>query len=83
MYKCRYENEGRTTNCFPVDEDDTMWIEKGKTVKELMELAKIKWPDVEFEDINIDVVHHHQYSIYYDSYDSTDYVDYLVLSVEL
>lgn len=83
MYKYRYEQDGRMTNCFPVDEEDTMWVQSGKTVKDLMELAKEKWPDIAFEDISIDSVHHHQYSIYYDLHDSSDYVDYLVLSVEV
>lgn len=83
MYKYRYEKDGQMTNCFPEDEDDTMWVQSGKTIKDLMELAKEKWPNVAFEDISIDSVNHHQYCIYYDLHDSSDYVDYLVLSVEL
>lgn len=79
-YRYRYEKDGRTTNCFPVDEDDTIWVESsGKTILDLIELAKEKWPDVPFEDISIDAVHHHQYNIYYDLHDSSDYVNYFVL----
>lgn len=83
MYKFRDEKDGSSTNRYPVDEDDTMWVHSGKTIKELMDLAKEKWPNIKFEDISIDSVHHHQYCIYYDLHDSSDYVDYLVLSVEI
>lgn len=83
MYKYRDEKDGQMVNRYPVDEDDTMWVVSGTTIKALMALARNKWPDVEFEDVSIDSVHHHQYCIYYDLHDSSDYVDYLVLSVEL
>lgn len=81
MYKYRYEKDGGATNCFPENDETTLWIHSGKTLQELIEAAQEKWPGVKFEDISIDTVHHHQYCIYYDQHDSSDYVDYFVLSV--
>ena len=81
MYKYSYEKDGGATNCFPVDTENTMWVQSGKQIKDLIELAQEKWPDVKFEDISIESVHHHQYCIHYDLHDSSDYVDYLVLNV--
>jgi hypothetical protein len=82
MYSYRYEKEGSTiTNCFPEDDETTMWLKSSSNLQEVIEAAKEKWPDVQFEDISIDAVHHHQYSIYYDLHDNSDYVDYIVLNV--
>lgn len=84
MYEYRYEKDGSATNCYPKDTDDTLWIEihGDKSIGDIMRAAKQKWPDVDFDDITIDAVNHHQYSIYYDLHDASDYVQYLVLSVE-
>lgn len=84
MYKYRYEQNGGETNCYPVDTDEEIWIaSEGKTLSDLIAAAKEKWPDVNVEDINIESVNHHQYCIYYDMHDSSDYVQYFVLSVDL
>lgn len=81
-YKYREETNGRQTDSYPVNTDDTLWIESnGVTLKDIIEAAKEKWPDVKFEDITMDAVHHHQYCIYYDLHDSSDYVDYIVLGL--
>lgn len=84
MYKYRYEKDGSATNCFPEDTDTVLWVRSHdlSSIRDLMEKAKEKWPDVDFSDVSIDVEHHHQYCIYYDLHDSSDYVDYIVLSIE-
>lgn len=83
MYKYRYEKEGSATNCFPENTDKTLWIRSnGTSVADLVLAARNKWPDVELEDIEITSEHHHQYCIYYDLHDASDYVDYLVLNIE-
>lgn len=82
-YEYRYEKDGGATHCFPVDTDKVLWIESsGKSLQDLIDSAKEKWPDVEFSKIDIQAIKHHQYSIYYDLYDDSDYVDYVVLSLD-
>lgn len=83
-YEYEYQKNGSATNCFPKNTDSTLWLAMygDKNIAELIHAAKTKWPDVEFEDITIDAVNHHQYNIYYDLHDYSDYVQYLVLSVE-
>lgn len=81
MYKYRYEKNGAATNCFPENDETTLWIHSSKTLQEVIDAAQEKWPGVKFENISIEVEHHHQYCIYYDLHDSSDYVDYFVLSV--
>lgn len=82
MHEFKYEERGGATDSIPVDNDKTMWLIGNQPVSFLMAKAKDKWPDVNFADINIEAVHHHQYCIYYDLHDSSDYVDYLVLSID-
>lgn len=84
MYEYRYEKDGSITNCYPKDTDNTLWIEMygDKTISDIIQCAKEKWPDKKFDEITMDSVNHHQYSIYYDLHDSSDYVQYLVLSVQ-
>lgn len=84
MYKYRYEKEGAMTNRFPVDDETTMWIPMhgDKSLSDIIDFAKEKWPDKDFSEITIDSENHHQYCIHYDLHDSSDYVQYLVLSVE-
>lgn len=74
---------GGQTDHFPEDTDVEMWIENngGLTMQGMMDRCKEKWPDVPFSDIDIQPVHHHQYCIYYDLHDPSDYVDYLVFSI--
>lgn len=82
-YEYRYEKDGDATHCFPVDTDNDLWIEScDKTLQDIIDAAKEKWPDAEFSHISVQAIKHHQYSIYYDLYDDSDYVDYVVLSLE-
>ena len=71
----KFENIGR--DCFPVDTDDSFWIANDVQLTELIERVQEKWPGVSLADVNIEPVKHHQYSVTYDLYDSSDYVDYL------
>jgi hypothetical protein len=81
MYKFRQEKDGGSTNCYPVDDENTMWIQTSEiTLAEIVGAYKSKWPDAEFYEISVTPYHHHQYSIYYDLHDSSDYVDYIILS---
>lgn len=83
MYQYRYEKDGSVTNCFPVDTDTEIWIQaEGQSLQDLIVAACAKWPGVSVEDISVEVQHHHQYSIYYDLHDSSDYVNYFVISCE-
>lgn len=79
----RYVQDGQATHHYPEDTDKEMWIEDngGLTVRGMIERCQAKWPEVPLENINITPVNHHQYNIYYDLYDYSDYVHYLVFSV--
>lgn len=81
-FQYRDETNGSVVNRYPVDNDTTMWCSGDIDLQTLINLAKEKWPDVEFSDIEVQSVNHHQYSIYYDLHDSSDYVQYIVLGIE-
>lgn len=83
-YEYRYEKDGQSTNCYPKDTPNTLWIQMygDKTLSDIILRAKEKWPEKDFSEITMDSVNHHQYNIYYDLHDYSDYVQYLVLSVE-
>lgn len=41
MYSYRYEKEGSTiTNCFPEDDETTMWLKSSSNLQEVIEAAK-------------------------------------------
>ena len=45
-----------------------------------MEQIKDKWPDAQFEDIEISAEHLHTDGLYYDQYESGDYTEYIVIT---
>lgn len=79
----KYVKNGGSTDCFPEETDNELWVGSGYlTIESLIELSQKKWPTKSLSDIKIEAVNHHEYNIYYDVYESGDYVDYIVLSVE-
>lgn len=69
----------------PEDSESELWIEDlggNISLSDLLNKAKDKWPDASLEDIAVSAVKHHQYNIYYDLYDPSDYVEYVVLNLQ-
>ena len=75
---------GGQVDHIPEDTEKEMWIENngGLTMQGMVYRCNQKWPGVSLEDINIKPVHHHEYCVYYDLHDPSDYVDYLVFEIE-
>jgi hypothetical protein len=75
---------GGQVDRIPEDSDTEMWVENTGylSLQDMINRCKAKWPNVDFEDISVEPRHHHQYCIYYDLHDSSDYVDYLVFTKE-
>ncbi|WDR22148.1 hypothetical protein PJM41_0063 [Salmonella phage vB_SenS_UTK0009] len=75
---------GGQVDHIPEDTDKEMWIEDngGLSLQGMIDRCAQKWPEISFEDISIRPVHHHQYCVYYDLHDPTDYVNYLVFEIE-
>lgn len=69
-------------NCFPVDTDEGFWVPYGTDLATLLKLISDKWPGKDLDSVQISPVHHHEFSIGYDLYDSSDYVNYLYISLE-
>lgn len=82
-YIFKYEPEGGgVINRYPMDTDTVIWI-VGDSLKysALIASAQKKWgSDMNLDDLVIDSVHHLQYNIHNHAYESTDYVNYIVLS---
>lgn len=79
----KFERKGNDN--IPVETENDMWINTshaGFSLADILEKAKEKWPDVSLEDISIESVNHHEYAVGYDLYDSSDYVQYIYLSIE-
>ena len=74
--------ERRGNDEFPVDTENDMWLYgSGISLSEIIEKVNEKWPGVSLEDVEIVSVNHHQYAISYDLHDSTDYVQYIYVSI--
>jgi hypothetical protein len=68
-------------NEHPVDTDNDMWLSGYLSLSDILEKVKEKWPDANIEDVEISSVNHHEYSVGYDLYDSSDYVQYIYVSL--
>lgn len=68
---------------YPVDTENDMWLpgDSSLSLSDVLERVKEKWPNVNIEDVDITAVNHHQYSIGYDLHDSSDYVQYIYVSL--
>lgn len=83
--KYRVEKDGRNPmNEYPVDTNDTMWIDLSYGDIDITDLHKRineKWPGVDISNVSISLEYHNQYNITYDLYDSSDYVNYMVVTL--
>lgn len=75
-------NNSQIKDFWPDDSDTEMYLESGspRSLKELMEIAKKKWPDAMLSEIDISSEKIHTYCITYDQYDPGDYTDFIVLT---
>ena len=73
--------EQRGTDVYPVDTATGFWLQGEYSLSEILEEAKDRFPNVSIDDINIEAYNHHQYAVHYDLPDSSDYVNYLYISV--
>lgn len=72
--------------CFKPDDTDTEFYIPTRYTKvsltDILEKAKEKWPDITFEELNIEAEYIHTDCVGYDLYDPQDYTEYLCISRE-
>lgn len=68
----------------PVETEKDLWIYSNNLVSlaDVIEKVQEKWPGVSLDKVQIEAYKHHQYATTYDIYDSSDYVDYIYISLE-
>lgn len=65
----------------PDDTDDTFHISDRASLKDILEQAHAKWGEgIRLEDLSITPRHIHTHCLGFDSYDPSDYTDFLVIS---
>lgn len=65
---------------WPDDTPTEMYLMSGgHTIQDLIDLAKEKWPNANFEDISISSQKIHTQCLTHDVYDGSDYTDFLIL----
>lgn len=82
-YGTRGGSLGHTIRTFwPDDDENTIYIESDKSpsLEELMRLTDEKWPGVSWSNINISSEKIHTDCLGYDSYDSMDWTDFLIIT---
>ena len=69
---------------FPVETEKDLWIYSNNLVSlaEIIEKVQEKWPNISLDKIQIEAYNHHQYATTYDIYESSDYVNYIYISLE-
>jgi hypothetical protein len=82
----RYLRPG-TQECYDFKPDDTdteMFIDRnmmgGISLQDILALAKEKWPDATFENIEVTPEHIHTHAIFHDMHDGSDWTFYLRLT---
>lgn len=75
------------TDFQPDDTAECMYINQdcGSTItyQNLLEKIQAKWgSDVSLEDVRVGTEHIHTHCLYYDRYDSSDYTNFLVVTLD-
>lgn len=81
----RSTNTGHKIECFTPDDTDTeMYINTFVSVdmEDVNNRIKEKWPDAKLSDINIAAEYIHTDCLGYDLYDSSDYTNYIVITLK-
>jgi hypothetical protein len=81
-YFTRKHKHGETRHYRPDDDENTIFIEGsfGVSLKEIQDRIHEKWGCVDPDKIIIEPRHIHTDCLGYDSYDSSDYTDYLMIT---
>lgn len=71
-------------DCFsPDDTEKSFYIPYDSSLSEIIEQVKVKFGDkIDFEDVTITPEYIHVMALGYDLYDSSDYENYLRISIE-
>lgn len=80
-----YYKDGHITNFTPDDTDQELYIEASYqdiSLPEILAKAREKWGEhIQYEDISVRPENIHTRCLYYDLHDSSDWDDYLVISL--
>lgn len=68
-------------NYTPVNTDDTIYLIDKATLADIVDAVKEKWGDVHFDNITIESKYIHTRCLTYDQYDSSDFDNYLVITL--
>lgn len=73
-------NNGDIRDFWPDDTDTEFYISSGTSIWHIIEMCKERWPDTNFSDIEIAPDYIHTSCLTYDSYDQSDYTNFLIIS---
>lgn len=78
-----YRNSGYIKDFWPDDAENIMYIcsDISPSIQDLIDLAKEKWPDADFGQIEIGAEHIHTNCLTYDLHDPSDYTNFITLSI--
>lgn len=74
-----YKNDCSVTCFRPADDENTIFLEGERSLKDVLEVITEKWPGISMAQIIIEPAHIHTHAIGYDLYDASDYDVYVVI----
>lgn len=67
-------------NFWPQNDENTLYIDSDfYNLGEIIDLAKEKWPDVDFFNLMVSAEHIHTHCLGYDLYDPSDWTNFIVI----
>ncbi len=79
-----YRNNGQITDFWPDDTEDCFYLTGDWGLDAMVEFCKEKWGDaIDLTKIRITSEHIHTSCLTYDSYDSSDYTNFIVIERDM
>lgn len=78
-----YSNNGQIKNFWPDNDDKTIYIVSAiESLADIILMVRQKWPDATLDDVRIEAKNIHTSCLTYDQHDSSDYTEFLVITLE-
>lgn len=73
-------NYGFIKTYWPDDTDTELYFSDSISLSDILDTVKDKWPETDFDDIEIGSEYIHTDHLKYDLYDPSDYTEFVVVS---
>lgn len=73
---------GNIRTFWPDDTENSFYIESSASIQDILDRARRTWPQADLNNIRIEAQHIHTDCLGYDQYDSSDYTNFLCISLE-